>query len=129
MKKVINFWLKSANENFVTAKAMYKTGRWSFVFFMCQQTVEAILKAVYVIKKKEPAPFLHSLSQLAVRCELDLPAEFAKFLSALSRHYIETRYMNERFNKNVFNKKTAAEIIKNTEKVMKWLIQEEKLKI
>jgi len=58
-----------------------------------------------------------------------LPDEIAEFLSALSRHYIETRYMNERFNKNVFNKKTAAEIIKKTEKVMKWLIQKEKLKM
>jgi len=47
MKKVINFWLKSAKENFVTAKAMYKTGRWSFVFFMCQQTIEALLKMIY----------------------------------------------------------------------------------
>jgi len=37
--------------------------------------------------------------------------------------------MNERFNKNAFNKKTAAEIIKKTEKVMKWLIQKEKLKM
>ena len=129
MKKVINFWIKSAKENLVTAKAMHKTGRWSFVFFMCQQTVEALLKAVYVIKKKEPAPFLHSLSQLALKCELDLTDDIAEFLSTLSRHYIETRYMNERFNKNIFNKKTATEIIKNTERVMKWLIQEEKLKI
>jgi len=129
MKKVINFWLKSAKENFKTAKAMYKTKRWSFVFFMCQQTVEALLKMIYIVKKKEPAPFLHSLSQLAVRCELDLPDEIAEFLSSLSRHYIETRYMNERFNKNIFNEKTATEIIKSTEKVMKWLIREEKLRM
>lgn len=129
MKKAINFWLKSAKENFETAKAMYKTKRWSFVFFMCQQTIEALLKAVYVIKKKENPPFIHSLPQLAVKTNLNVPEDVAKFFAMLSRHYIESRYMEERFDKNIFNKENATKIIQDTDKAIKWLTQEMKLKM
>lgn len=129
MKKVIIFWLKSAKENFVTAKAMHKTGRWSFVFFMCQQTVEALLKAVYVKKKKEQHPFTHNLKLLLEKLEVAVPEDIEETILNLSAHYIAARYKTERFNSTIYNKQTATEILNNTEKVILWFLKEFKLKI
>lgn len=44
--KVVKFWLMSSKDNFETASATLKAGRYNFAMFMCQQAVEALLKAV-----------------------------------------------------------------------------------
>jgi len=39
-------------------------GNYATVAFNCQQAVEKLLKAVFIIKKKEEAPKTHSLREL-----------------------------------------------------------------
>jgi len=63
-KKVIKNWIALAEYDFETAKAMMKSGRYLYVAFTCQQTIEKALKALYVKEKEETPPYTHNLIRL-----------------------------------------------------------------
>lgn len=44
-----NYWLQIAEYDIETAKAMLKSGRY-LLGFMCHQSIEKILKGVFVVK-------------------------------------------------------------------------------
>ena len=62
--KAVSFWLMSSKDNLETAHAMLKAGRYNFAMFMCQQSVEALLKAVFIIQKNDRPEYIHKLSRL-----------------------------------------------------------------
>ena len=41
----VAYWTDIANYDLETAEAMYETGRWLYVAFMCHQAIEKTLKA------------------------------------------------------------------------------------
>lgn len=41
----VAYWLDIADYDLDTAEAMYQTGRWLYVAFMCHQVIEKTLKA------------------------------------------------------------------------------------
>ena len=49
-KDKINYWLDLADYDLETAKAMLNSGRFLYVGFMCHQTIEKALKAMYCKK-------------------------------------------------------------------------------
>jgi len=58
------YWIERAEYDLETAKAMRQTGRYLYVGFMCQQTVEKALKAV-IAKQGVFPPKVHDLVRLA----------------------------------------------------------------
>lgn len=42
----VRYWLDIANYDLDTAEAMYQTGRWLYVAFMCHQVIEKTLKPI-----------------------------------------------------------------------------------
>lgn len=44
--KKVGYWIKLADYDYETAKAMLNTGRYLYVGFMCHQVIEKALKAV-----------------------------------------------------------------------------------
>lgn len=57
MNEDVKRWLDIAAYDKVTAEAMYKSGRYLYVLFMCQQAVEKTLKGIiaynYLKRTKE----------------------------------------------------------------------------
>jgi HEPN domain-containing protein len=43
----VAYWLDIANYDLDTAEALYNSGRWLYVAFMCHQVIEKTLKARY----------------------------------------------------------------------------------
>lgn len=43
----VHYWLDIAAYDIETAEAMYQTGRWLYVAFMCHQVIEKTLKAYW----------------------------------------------------------------------------------
>ena len=50
MNEKTKYWLEMAEYDFETARIMLQGRRFLYVGFMCHQTIEKILKAVYVSK-------------------------------------------------------------------------------
>ena len=107
---------------------MLDSGRWSLCMFMCQQTIEALLKGVCILIKKDRPPYIHILSKLVDNIGIKLPKEIDQYVVLIDAHYIKARYNEVRFNPKVYNKENAAKTIHMTREVTKWFIQKMNLK-
>ena len=123
-KKVVKNWIALAEYDFETAKAMMKSGRYLYVAFTCQQTIEKTLKALYVKEKQETPPYSHNLIRLAEELPGIKPIDedANRFLERLNSYYIQSRYTEEihQISKSL-NKKNAQEILSKTGELFKWL--------
>lgn len=119
----------SSKENFETAKAMLKAGRYNFTMFMCQQAVEALLKAVFIIRKNERPEYIHKLPKLVEMIGIKIPKSIDNKILKIDAHYIKARYKEDRFNPKIYNKRTASALLKNSGDVIRWFTKNLKLEI
>ena len=66
----VTYWIDIANYDLETAEAMYQTGRWLYVAFMCHQAIEKTLKAYWCSTQPEDPPYTHNHKRLASGCGL-----------------------------------------------------------
>jgi len=58
-------WRKHAQEDLLTADAMLYAGRWTYVAFCCQQTIEKLVKGLYGLYFGfDKIPRVHNISWL-----------------------------------------------------------------
>ena len=62
------YWLDIVDYDLDTAEAMYATGRWLYVGFMCHQVIEKVLKAYWCGTREDDPPYTHNHSRLAQGC-------------------------------------------------------------
>ena len=93
-----------------TAKAMLASGRYLYVLFTCQQSIEKMLKALVVQNTGSFPP------------KIDVENDQKEFLAKLNYYYLETRYPREltEISKQI-KKASAIEFYNNTKKMLKWL--------
>ena len=124
--KTIANWVKLSEYDLLSADAMLQTGRYLYVAFMCQQSVEKMLKSIYVKKKDVAPPRIHNLIRLSSICEIELslPEDLDNFLIELNSYYLESRYnedieeLSEKIDKN-----QAEYIYNKTMLILKWLTE------
>jgi HEPN domain-containing protein len=89
-------WLRYASYDLDTADAMFSTGRWLYVAFMCQQAVEKLVKGLYVLYVSDEVPRVHNISSIVVRFADKLPEAVAderyRFFDSLTSFYMNNRY-------------------------------------
>ena len=101
---------------------MLDSGRFLYVLFCCQQTVEKALKAVIVKRTGEFPPRLHNLLRLAKSAGVVPEPSVESFLGELSSFYIQTRYPEEIESSGAsVTREIAQEAFCETEKVSEWL--------
>ena len=123
-EKTINNWISQSDYDLQTALAMLKSGRFLYVAFMCQQSVEKLLKAVYIKKNNDTPPYIHNLNRLIILCNLKgiLPEHLDDFIIELNTYYIESRYSDDIQELiKVIDKTKAETIYLNTQELIKWL--------
>ncbi|MCK4760980.1 MAG: HEPN domain-containing protein [Candidatus Aminicenantes bacterium] len=121
--KRVKHWLAQGKEDIETADIMFRSKRWKYTIFMCRQSVEKYLKAIFLKNKGEFPPRIHNLFRLAEKIDKTLfPDGYLEFLSELSLYYIQSRYPED-IDKmaEINNKKRAEEILNETKEVIKWL--------
>jgi HEPN domain-containing protein len=126
LDKITQYWIEHSNYDFVTARAMLKARRYLYVSFMCQQSVEKLLKAVIVLKIKIAPPGTHDLSKLAIIAKISLNNEQSEFLAELTPFCIIARYAGYKKKlSELMNVKLAKAYFKRTEELLKWLKETE----
>ena len=120
----IKYWVDISDYDIKTAIAMLESKRYLYVGFMCHQTIEKILKAYYVLRKKVTPPYTHNLTKLAELSSLldDFSNEQKKFLSYLQPMNIEARY--PKYKDSIFkslNKIKCRLILNDTKKLQQWI--------
>ena len=81
-----------------------------------------MLKAVYVVKKGEQAPYIHNLKRLAEMTDVPLTEERRDQLIKLTAFNLESRYPDEKrsFRKK-YNEAFTRKELDQIEEIFKWL--------
>lgn len=120
MKKETEYWLETAEYDFDTAKAMFRTRRYLYVIFMCHRCLEKMLKGCVVEFTDVFPPRTHNLDMLLEVSRLKLPNDISDFVLKLSSQSVPTRYPKDL---KQFTKSQAQDYLQQTERVLLWLRQ------
>ena len=118
------YWLDIADYDLETAEAMYNTGRWLYVAFMCHQVIEKTLKAYWCKTQPEDPPYTHNLILLATQSGLanEMSDEQNLFIARIMPMNIAALYPSykDQLSKTL-NKNACRTIIDNTQQLQQWI--------
>ena len=120
MREEIENWWKQAEKDLTAAKNSLNSGDYEWASFQSNQAAEKALKALFLEKKKALTP-THNLITLGN--SLNAPKEIIDSLKVLNPEYTVARYPDAANAApfETYTKEKAAQSIKNSEKVLKWI--------
>lgn len=94
MNEKVKYWVEISDYDLETAQAMLDSKRFLYVGFMCHQSIEKILKAMFVFTFKETPPYIHNLAILAKKINTEewIEPQFIDLIDNLDPLNIESRY-------------------------------------
>ena len=121
--KLIEYWKLGSEKDFHSASEIAgKTKEYVNALFLTHLSIEKILKAHYVQKFKEHAPFTHNLIQLASKLELEI--DDVGMLAQINEYNLRCRYPDDSYQ--IYKKATKAKAEKSLEYALefrKWIIK------
>ena len=124
MRKEVEKWWRQAEHELNGAEKNIGINEYSFAAFLCQQAVEAGLKALYMLKMGKNAPKTHDLVLLSDT--LKAPQNIRKIGERLSQSYMVSRYqgMTEKIPAEMYSEKDANAILVLAKEGMLWIKKE-----
>jgi len=123
-EEMLNYWLKSASEDLLTAESLYKEKRYLPCLFYCHLFIEKTIKAFIVRNTKKSAPFGHKLSRLAKITKLEITQKQIDLLDELTAFNIKARYEDYKFSMyKKANKIYTLNYLKKSRELYKWLLK------
>jgi HEPN domain-containing protein len=119
-------WVKLAEYDMETAEAMFKSGRWLYVIIMCQQALEKLCKALYVLYIDDDVPHIHNIRAIFERFSDKLSSsntEYNSLFDTLTSFYIQGRYTDyESTYRDTLTKGSSQETLKKAKEAFSWLL-------
>ena len=122
-----NYWLDIAKYDLDVAESMQKSKHWLYVVFMCQQSIEKLVKGLYSYYMPDTPPHLHNIKAIATRVEsrlpMSLPSDKMDFFDELTAYYLNNRYpdyINELSTQ--VSENDAVEVLAKAKEVFTWLL-------
>ena len=118
----VTSWVNASRYDLQTARALLRSSRYIYVLFLCQQSLEKLLKAHVTRETGKLAPRIHNLVRLADTSDEEFSLEERALLERLSLYYLQSRYPPEieALAKTV-KRAMAAEQLRQTEALWKRL--------
>lgn len=91
-KKLIEYWAITAEHDYATMLALFRTKRYSDSLFFAHIILEKILKAHVVKNTNHQAPKIHDLVRLQELAKLELSIEQVDLLNKINDFNIRARY-------------------------------------
>lgn len=120
------YWLDIAAYDLITAKSMIKSGRYVYVVFMCEQSLEKLAKGLYNFYIDDNVPRVHNISfiinKILEKLNVKLEESSFKLFDKLSAYYLQGRYpsFKEKISQ-LIDKKEAKDILQKTKEVFQWM--------
>ena len=121
------YWLNYARNDLDSADFMFKSGRWFYTLFMCQQAIEKLTKGLYILYIDDNVPRLHDINSIFDRFKDKLPEQLseerAKLFDTLSQFYLRSRYPDYTSAlASLTTRETAQAINEKSKEVFQWLL-------
>ena len=119
-------WLEQVDEDILAAEALYESGRWLYIGFMCHQAIEKLIKAYWFSMCDDEPPYLHNHFRLLEGCGLksQLNDQQRRFVEIMSPMYIAARYPEYKSQvARMLNEEGSAYIIEQTKDFRQWILQ------
>ena len=123
-------WEDIASYDLDTAESMLKSGRYLYVVFMCQQSIEKLAKGLHVWTTDTEPPRTHNINLvirpiwelLQVQLTDEQRLENETFFAELLAYYISERYPSykEKLSESIKQDK-AQQVLEKTKRVFTWL--------
>ncbi|GAB6173082.1 HEPN domain-containing protein [Paradesulfitobacterium aromaticivorans] len=130
------YWLEAALYDLETAKAMLNAGRYVYVTFMCQQTIEKMTKGIYQLFTDSEPPMVHNIWNILKQLKKDITlenyfsvemfeeklTEYKSFFVELLSYYISGRYpsFKEKISTSI-DVNRAKRVLNQGMEVFEWL--------
>ena len=120
--KDVKSWVDASRYDLETARALLESRRYLYVLFMCQQSLEKLLKAHLTRRTAAFPPRIHSLARLAELAGVELSQDDKALLERLSLYYLQSRYPPEiQALAKQITRSVAMTHMAQTEALWKWL--------
>lgn len=120
------YWLDTANYDLSTADAMLKSGRYVYVVFMCQQSLEKLSKGLYNFYINDNVPRVHNIgfiiNKVIEELNVEVTEDVYELFETLAAYYLQGRYpsFKEKISQTI-DKNQANLILKKSKEVFEWL--------
>ncbi len=122
VKLIIEYWIRSAEEDYKSGEALLSLGRYVHSLFFCHLTIEKILKALVVKMTNEQAPYEHNLYVLSQSTGIGFSKEQLDLLDEINTFNIKGRYDDYKFKfYQKATKRYAEAYFKKTTDLYLWL--------
>ncbi len=119
VQKQIDYWIKGAEDDIVTAELLIREKRTLHGLFFCHLVIEKAIKAHVVKTTGDIAPRSHNLIYLSDNIGLQFDEETSIFLGILMRYQLQGRYPD--YNPILPDIQTVQAYLEKTKKLMQWL--------
>lgn len=92
VRKETRNWLDMVDYDLITARQMFKTGRYVYVIFMCHLAIEKALKAIVCEETNKIPPKTHDLIYLINLGRVELAGDLLDFIGIINNAGVVTRY-------------------------------------
>lgn len=120
------YWLDIAEYDMVTAESMFSSGRYLYVVFMCQQSLEKLSKGLYCFYIDDNVPRVHNisfiLSKVTDSLNIEVDEETFILFDRLAAYYLQGRYpsFKEKISQ-IIGKDEAKYTLEASKEVFGWM--------
>lgn len=90
--KIVKHWIETSDDDFNTMLTLYNSKSFGWALFLGHISTEKLLKALYVKRFKEHAPYTHNLYRLGELIGLEMTDDYADWLDAITSFNLNARY-------------------------------------
>lgn len=90
--KIVNHWIETSNDDFETMLTLFRSKSFAWSLFLGHISTEKIMKALYVKRFGQHAPFTHNLYRLAELTGLEISDEYSDWLDEITSFNLNARY-------------------------------------
>jgi HEPN domain-containing protein len=90
--RIIKHWIETSDDDFNTMLTLYNSKSYGWSLFLGHISTEKLLKALYVKRFKQHAPFSHNLYRLGELIGLEMSDEYSDWLDEITSFNLNARY-------------------------------------
>jgi HEPN domain-containing protein len=90
--KIVKHWIETSDDDFNTMLILYNSKSFGWSLFLGHISTEKLLKALYVKRFKEHAPFTHNLYRLGELIGLEMSDDYSDWLDEITSFNLNARY-------------------------------------